>query len=232
MIFWKSQSPWPALRGGFYDYYLETTGGFWGVRAAAAEAVHLQLNQDSRTLAVISRKFAPSQHPASATATFLDLRTGAPVGEVVRCKPVVVAPNAVTDLGCEAAWPAGHEGTLLLRLALTINERVVRCAFPETVFFNGPFPFHATTRIRTIVYQDRLRTNTQRKLSTYDCLLHAQLERVLARAAGSCCGGEGLGAISCVEGGGKAGARRCHRHHYRRAGSDHCRNQWRRGCRE
>ena len=139
VIFWKSQSPWPALRGGFYDYYLETTGGFWGVRAAAAEAVHLQLNQDSRTLAVISRKFAPSQHPASATATFLDLRTGAPVGEVIRCKPVVIAPNAVTDLGCEAAWPAGHEGTLLLRLALTVNERVVRCAFPETLVFNGLF---------------------------------------------------------------------------------------------
>eukprot|EP01046_Picozoa_sp_COSAG06_P053617 COSAG06_NODE_9314_length_1931_cov_1.597707_2_plen_172_part_00 len=110
-----------------------------GVRAAAAEAVHLQLNQDSRTLAVISRKFAPSQHPASATATFLDLRTGAPVGEVIRCKPVVIAPNAVTDLGCEAAWPAGHEGTLLLRLALTVNERVVRCAFLATVFFNGLF---------------------------------------------------------------------------------------------
>ena len=139
VIFWKSQSPWPALRGGFYDYYLETTGGFWGVRAAAAEAVHLQLNQDSRMLAVISRKFAPSQHPAAATATFLDLRTGAPVGEVIRCKPVVVAPNAVTDLGCEATWPAGHEGTLLLRLALTVNERVVRCAFLATVFFNGLF---------------------------------------------------------------------------------------------
>ena len=31
VIFWKSQSPWPALRGAFYDSYLDTTGGFWGV---------------------------------------------------------------------------------------------------------------------------------------------------------------------------------------------------------
>jgi mannosylglycoprotein endo-beta-mannosidase len=26
VLFWKSQSPWPALRGGLYDYYLDYTG--------------------------------------------------------------------------------------------------------------------------------------------------------------------------------------------------------------
>ena len=124
MVFWKSQSPWPALRGGFYDHYLETTGGFWGVRAAAGEAVHLQLNQTSRSLAVISRQFAALQH-ATATATYTDLRIGSPVGQPIRCEPRVIAANAVTDLGCEATWPEGHEGMLLLRLSLLVNDRAV-----------------------------------------------------------------------------------------------------------
>ena len=30
VLLWKSQSPWPALRGGLYDPYLETNGGYWG----------------------------------------------------------------------------------------------------------------------------------------------------------------------------------------------------------
>jgi mannosylglycoprotein endo-beta-mannosidase len=34
MIMWKSQSPWPALRGALYDYFLDYTGGFYGVKAA------------------------------------------------------------------------------------------------------------------------------------------------------------------------------------------------------
>ena len=55
VIFWKSQTPWPSLRGGFYDWYLQTTGGYWGVRRACAEPVHVQMNQSSRELAVVSR---------------------------------------------------------------------------------------------------------------------------------------------------------------------------------
>lgn len=34
VLLWKSQSPWPALRGGLYDYYLDQTGGHWGTRVA------------------------------------------------------------------------------------------------------------------------------------------------------------------------------------------------------
>jgi hypothetical protein len=34
VIIWKSQSPWPSLRGALYDHYMETTGGYWGVRRA------------------------------------------------------------------------------------------------------------------------------------------------------------------------------------------------------
>ena len=33
-IRWKSQSPWPALRGALYDPYLAQTGGYYGVKRA------------------------------------------------------------------------------------------------------------------------------------------------------------------------------------------------------
>lgn len=55
VIFWKSQSPWPALRGALYDSYLSTTGGFWGARAAL-QPLHVQLNLHTMTLTVINQR--------------------------------------------------------------------------------------------------------------------------------------------------------------------------------
>jgi hypothetical protein len=64
---WKSQGPWPALRGALYDWYLAPTGGFYGARAAlvggigsAIESsalqrrVHTQLNLRDHTLTTIA----------------------------------------------------------------------------------------------------------------------------------------------------------------------------------
>jgi hypothetical protein len=34
VFMWKSQAPWPSLRGFLYDWYLETTGSLRGTRAA------------------------------------------------------------------------------------------------------------------------------------------------------------------------------------------------------
>jgi len=39
VIMWKSQSPWPALRGALYDSFLATTGGFWGTRRATSNGL-------------------------------------------------------------------------------------------------------------------------------------------------------------------------------------------------
>lgn len=39
VLFWKSQSPWPSLRGGLYDWYLGMTGGYYGVRAALMSGI-------------------------------------------------------------------------------------------------------------------------------------------------------------------------------------------------
>lgn len=43
VITWKSQGPWPSLRGHHYDYHLEQNGAFWGIRKGL-ETVHAQVN--------------------------------------------------------------------------------------------------------------------------------------------------------------------------------------------
>jgi hypothetical protein len=55
VLFWKSQGPWPALRGAWYDWYLAQNGGFWGARAAAKEQVHVQLDLRQRTVDVVNK---------------------------------------------------------------------------------------------------------------------------------------------------------------------------------
>jgi hypothetical protein len=67
VLFWKSQSPWPALRGGLYDWYLGVTGGYYGVRAAlvgmgsasgksihGSGRIHAQMNLADHTLSVVA----------------------------------------------------------------------------------------------------------------------------------------------------------------------------------
>lgn len=36
VVVWKSQSPWPSLRGQLYDSSLEQSGGFWGIQRATS----------------------------------------------------------------------------------------------------------------------------------------------------------------------------------------------------
>lgn len=43
VLVWKSQNPWPALKGQFYDWFLDQNAGFYGFKHAAAP-IHLQFN--------------------------------------------------------------------------------------------------------------------------------------------------------------------------------------------
>jgi mannosylglycoprotein endo-beta-mannosidase len=52
-LVWKSQNPWPALKGQFYDWYLDQNAGFYGYKHAAAP-VHLQFNLTDSAVYVIN----------------------------------------------------------------------------------------------------------------------------------------------------------------------------------
>ncbi|MEK6280360.1 MAG: glycoside hydrolase family 2 TIM barrel-domain containing protein [Acidobacteriota bacterium] len=53
ILVWKSQNPWTGLRGQFYDYYLDQTGGYHGARKAC-EPLHIQLNWDDLTYGIVN----------------------------------------------------------------------------------------------------------------------------------------------------------------------------------
>ena len=67
MLVWKNQNPWTALRGSFYDYYLDYNGGYFGYKHGA-EPVHIQLNLNDSVVCVLNQT---ADKIGSATATVL-----------------------------------------------------------------------------------------------------------------------------------------------------------------
>ncbi|MGV8095054.1 MAG: glycoside hydrolase family 2 protein [Mangrovibacterium sp.] len=54
MLVWKNQNPWTALRGQFYDVFLEQNGGFYGYRHGATP-LHVQLNLNDSTVCLVNQ---------------------------------------------------------------------------------------------------------------------------------------------------------------------------------
>jgi mannosylglycoprotein endo-beta-mannosidase len=54
MLVWKNQNPWTALRGCFYDYFLDYTGGYFGYKHGAAP-IHIQLNLNDSVVCVLNQ---------------------------------------------------------------------------------------------------------------------------------------------------------------------------------
>jgi hypothetical protein len=54
MLVWKNQNPWTALRGFFYDYFLDYTGGYFGYKHGATP-VHIQLNLNDSVVCIVNQ---------------------------------------------------------------------------------------------------------------------------------------------------------------------------------
>ena len=54
MLVWKNQNPWTALRGQFYDIFLEQNGGFYGYQHGA-NPLHLQLNLNDSSVCLVNQ---------------------------------------------------------------------------------------------------------------------------------------------------------------------------------
>jgi hypothetical protein len=70
MLVWKNQNPWTALRGSFYDYYLDCNGGYFGYKHAAAP-IHIQLNLNDSSICVLNQT-AMDVFGAKATVELFD----------------------------------------------------------------------------------------------------------------------------------------------------------------
>ena len=54
MLVWKNQNPWTALRGQFYDVFLDQNGGFYGYMHGA-KPLHVQLNLNDSTICIVNQ---------------------------------------------------------------------------------------------------------------------------------------------------------------------------------
>jgi hypothetical protein len=112
MLIWKNQNPWTALRGQFYDPFLDQTGGFYGYRHGA-KPLHLQLNLNDSSMMVVNQTTANSPNLV-AEATLFDLH-GRNIGQV-RYK-LQVAANSKIKAG-NLFTGAKPEGFYFVRLRL------------------------------------------------------------------------------------------------------------------
>eukprot|EP00897_Mesotaenium_endlicherianum_P010214 jgi/Mesen1/9220/ME000591S08540 len=71
MLIWKTQNPWPGLRGQLYDFLLDVGGGLYGV-ASGAEPVHVQLNLHTRFVEIVNTT-GRSYEGASVKAAVINL---------------------------------------------------------------------------------------------------------------------------------------------------------------
>ena len=129
IIMWKSSGPWPAFRGALYDFYLATSGGFFGTQAAleGGRPLHAQLSRDplfaSGGVVAVNKGLADAAGgPFLLTATafslgaFAELPQAPPFSEPIAELPAGSAARAARAL----VWPAGAAAneTLLWRVEL------------------------------------------------------------------------------------------------------------------
>ncbi len=71
VMIWKLQNPWTALRGQFYDWYLNPTGAMFGLMKGA-EPIHIQYDPATKAIQVVNNTFDPIDN-ANVTATWYNL---------------------------------------------------------------------------------------------------------------------------------------------------------------
>ncbi len=92
-LVWKSQNPWPALKGQFYDWYLDQNAGYYGFKHGAAP-LHLQFNPvDSAIYAVNA---TPKERKGLRFDAVLTDEGGKEIWK--RSQETVLPPNSITKV--------------------------------------------------------------------------------------------------------------------------------------
>ncbi|HUX96233.1 MAG TPA: glycoside hydrolase family 2 TIM barrel-domain containing protein [Bacteroidales bacterium] len=119
MLVWKNQNPWTALRGSFYDYYLDYQGGYFGFKHGAAP-VHIQLNLNDSVVCVLNQK-AVKTNPLTAGIMLYDMH-----GKLLSEKKNDVTLQAHTlQLLDKVVLPANTNEVFFLKLQLSDQDKIV-----------------------------------------------------------------------------------------------------------
>ncbi len=116
MLVWKNQNPWTALRGQFYDVFLEQNGGFYGYQHGAAP-LHLQLNLNDSAVCLVNQTLFDLKD-LNVSAEQFDIH-----GKLLSTDQykVSTAANKVAVLH-KIKTPDPNEAVYFLRLKLTNKE--------------------------------------------------------------------------------------------------------------
>ena len=112
MLVWKNQNPWTALRGSFYDYFLDYQGGYFGYKHGAAPQ-HIQLNLNDSVVCAFNQTLHPIENGTGVIRLF-DLH-----GKLLLEKkvPLSLDSQAKKLLG-KVELPKSGNGLYFLRLLL------------------------------------------------------------------------------------------------------------------
>jgi len=119
MLVWKNQNPWTALRGFFYDYFLDYTGGYFGYKHGAAP-VHIQLNLNDSMVCVLNQT-ATKLDNITAEVLLYDLH-GDLLSEM--SNTVNLKPQDVIILN-KIELPENDNEVFFLKLKLIINNKLL-----------------------------------------------------------------------------------------------------------
>jgi mannosylglycoprotein endo-beta-mannosidase len=119
MLVWKNQNPWTALRGFFYDYYLDYTGGYFGYKHGAAP-IHIQLNLNDSVICVVNQTAKKLSGISSITRLY-DMH-GKLLSE--QKNSVSLNPNDVILLN-RVVLPEDKYEVYFLRLQLVESDKVL-----------------------------------------------------------------------------------------------------------
>jgi hypothetical protein len=119
MLVWKNQNPWTALRGSFYDYYLDYQGGYFGYKHGAAP-VHIQLNLNDSVVCVLNQK-AVTTNAMTATIQLYDMH-----GKLISEKKNDVTLQAHSlQLLDKVTLPVNTDEVFFLKLKLSDQDKTV-----------------------------------------------------------------------------------------------------------
>jgi hypothetical protein len=119
MLVWKNQNPWTALRGSFYDYYLDYQGGYFGYKHGAAP-VHIQLNLNDSVVCVLNQK-AVTTNTMTASIQLFDMH-----GKLLSEKKNDVTLQAHSlQLLDKVTLPVNTDEVFFLKLSLFDQDKTV-----------------------------------------------------------------------------------------------------------
>ncbi|MBR6282667.1 MAG: discoidin domain-containing protein [Muribaculaceae bacterium] len=111
LLIWMSHPCWPSMVWQTYDYYLEPTAAYFGVKHAC-EPLHVQWNPVSDRVEVVNRSAGFRRGAASATFIGID-------GTVLRIaeQPFTCKEDTTVNLSLRTT-PPDYEGVYIMRLEL------------------------------------------------------------------------------------------------------------------